>query len=158
MVQLTCLMDNAQHLGGSTIEIPNAWQFAVAEGWELVSVIMLANGTRAGYFKRDGNPTIAKAKLPVSPPSIDAPAEQRIQTWFIATFKNKIRLRTGEVCKALGNFGLPQRAHDLKKWADGGVLPAMRRLNGGKHDHWSRDSVITFISENCKEETPCPKT
>jgi hypothetical protein len=30
----------------------------------------------------------------------------------------------------------------------------MKKLNGGKHDHWGRESVIKYITENCKDQSP----
>ncbi len=31
----------------------------------------------------------------------------------------------------------------------------MNKINGGKHRHFNRNSVISFITENCKDTTPC---
>ena len=150
-------MDPVPYLGGGVVSIPKSWQEAAADGWELVTVLVMTNGTRAGYFQRDGGVKITQAardKIAEVNGFDQTTNGDPIAGWFKATFKNRIRLRTGEACKALSNFGLNGQPYTLRKLQEDGTLRPMHKVNGGKHDHWSRESLIKYIRETCKEPTP----
>ncbi len=50
---LKTLMDPVPFLGGGVVTVPEPWRLAAATGWRLVSVLVMGNGTRVGYFQRD---------------------------------------------------------------------------------------------------------
>jgi len=50
--ELMTLMDPEPFLGGGVVTVPETWRAAGKEGWELVSVAVMLNGTRVGYFQR----------------------------------------------------------------------------------------------------------
>ena len=151
MAEIIALMDHSPVLHGGSINVPSSWQEAVRGGARLVTVTTLPNGARAGYFQKTDAPM---QRIIQPPPRIDAATSSpNVKTWFAATFKNKMRLRTGDVCKALHNFGLPSQPYDVKKLVDNNDIAPMKRLNGGKHSNYHRDKIMGYIIENCTEGT-----
>jgi len=80
----------------------------------------------------------------------DSDVESRIRTWFEKRFKDKYRLRSGEVCDALGNFGLADRPDDLRDYVAAGLMTPLPKVNGEVKAHYHRECVIAFLVRNCR--------
>ena len=76
--------------------------------------------------------------------------EKIIRDWFDARFKLKMRLRCGEVCGAMGNFGLSDRRDDLRKLVENERLTPLPKVNGEVKAHYHREDIIVFLVENCQ--------